>query len=103
MPYPKDDDWGDWAYEARKDKEASKAYRRVFKDADCQRIYDVEMARLNEVAGHLALHHDLAHRDFDAELARAFATTYSDCSDTCQRCGRKDRGTGCDCSVEVLP
>jgi len=87
MPYPKDDDWGDWAYEARKDKEASKAYRRVFKDEECQRIYDTEMARLEAVE----------------RLDRAFATTYSDCSDTCQRCGRKDRGTGCNCSTEVLP
>jgi len=81
MPYPKDDDWGDWAHEQRKQKALDKRW----------------------VEEDLALRHDLAHRDFDAELARAFATTYSDCSDTCQRCGRKDRGTGCNCSTEVLP
>jgi hypothetical protein len=62
--YPHDDDWGDWALEARRAKELD--------------------------------------RRWAEEFERAFAQTFSDDTQTCQRCGAKGRPP-CPCSTPDSP
>lgn len=82
--YPHDDDWGDYEHERRRAKALDRKHDELLAAVPPALRTQVEADLINVRAMNLA---------FDA----IFGKPWSDDSDTCQRCGAKHRGTGCNC------